>query len=170
MKKSLLLFALIAACSSTMAFACPQQGGFPPPPPGAFRPCCHKPHCAPKPPKFNIEEKLNLTDEQKAQAKQLRMDTRKQMQPIMEAIQTKYEQKEIIKRNRKLTAKAQCEEVEKLNKEINELKRQAHDLRVKNAKDFEALLTPEQKAELKKIKEQARKDRAERFKKVEAKK
>jgi Spy/CpxP family protein refolding chaperone len=163
MKRKLLLATLIALGSTTMAFASPQQNGNCPPPPAGFGcgdgPACQKP--CDRPPmnaKGNIEEKLKLTTEQKAKAKQLRMDAREQMQPIMEAIKTKQEQKEIIKRNQSLTAAAQCEQVEKLNKQISELKKQARDIRMKNEKDFESILTQKQKKQLDKIKEEARKN------------
>ena len=72
---------------------------------------------------------------------------------------------EIIKHNRSLTAAAQCEQVEKLNNQINELKRQARDIRIKNERDFEALLTAKQKKELAKIKENARKEMMKNHKK-----
>ena len=158
MKRQLLVMTLLALGTSTMAFAGePKKCPCPPPPCGA--PCCHKPdHRPPAHPKVNIEEKLKLTPEQKEQAKTLRMNTREQMRPIMEAIKTKQEQKEIIKQNKSLTAEAQCQQVENLNKQIFELKKQARDLRLKNEKDFEAILTPKQKAQLDKIKADARKE------------
>lgn len=165
MKKKLLMLSLLAACTSTMAFACPEGNHCPPPPGfGPHGPACHKP-CCPPPPKCNLDEKLKLTEAQKEQAKALRMQSREQMRPIMEAIKTKHEQKEIIKRNRNMTAEAQCEQVEKLNAQISELKKQAHDLRVKNEKDFEAILTPKQKAEFNKLKQERRKEMAKNFKK-----
>ena len=122
----------------------------------------HKP---PMPPKMNLDEQLKLTDEQKAQAKELRMQAREQMKPIVEALKTKQEQKQIIKRNQSLTAEAQCEQVEKLNAEIVELKKQAREIRLKNQKDFEAILTEKQKKELQKIKTNARKEMMKKHKK-----
>ncbi len=165
MKKKLLMLGLVAACTSTMAFACP-DGKCPPPP---CRPCgpdagFHRP-CCPPPPMHNLDEKLKLTTAQKEKAKALRMETREQMRPIMEAIKTKHEQKEIIKHNRNMTATAQCEQVAKLNAEISELEKQAHDLRIKNEKDFESILTQKQKNEFNKLKQQQRKQMAKNFKK-----
>ena len=97
MKKTLLSTLLVLGLTTTAAMAgpckcgCPvcsegPQGG---PPPFA----CHKP-CGKMPPKVNMDEKLKLTDKQKEQAKQLRMQGREQMEPIMNAIRTKQEQKE----------------------------------------------------------------------------
>lgn len=169
--KKLLLMSLVTLCGTTMAFASPDFGNCPPPfhkccepgrhccPPDHF---CDKPNCPP--PMCNLDEKLKLTEVQKEKAKSLRMETREQMRPIMEAIKTKQEQKEIIKHNRNLTAAAQCEQVEKLNNQISELKKQAHDLRVKNEKDFEAILTPKQKSEFNKLKEERKKELQKNFK------
>lgn len=166
MKKNLLMLGLIAACISTMstaAFACPDGDFCPPPPPGCHGPACHKPHCCP-PPRVMIDERLKLTDAQKEQAKALRLKTREEMRPILQAIHTKCEQKEAIKRNQNMKAEAQCAQIEKLNNEIYALKKQAEDLRLQNKKDFEAILTPEQKEELKKIKAEARKHKFEKCK------
>ncbi|MCD8378457.1 MAG: Spy/CpxP family protein refolding chaperone [Candidatus Gastranaerophilales bacterium] len=166
MKKTLLAAAILVM-STTMAYAGPQ--GEPPmgPPPaghGDRPPCCEKPGCKPPAPKVDMEKKLKLTPDQIAKAKALRMDSREQMRPIMDAIKTKTEQKEIIKHNQSLTAEAQCEQVEILNNQINELKKQAHEIRIKNERDFEALLTAKQKKELDKIKANAKKDMVKQHK------
>lgn len=163
MKKTLLLAAIIALGSS-MVYAnpkAPNDGGFPPPPPCASAPkdMVKGPKCD-RPPKIDIEKKLKLTEEQKAKAKALRAETREQMRPVMEAIRTKTEQKEIIKNNKNMTAEAQCEQVEKLNKQISELRKQARDLRLKNERDFESILTQKQKKTLDKIKADAKKNMA----------
>ena len=164
MKKTLLLATLLTIGASTMAWAGPQgcpacgpQGGqqFGPPPCGM-----HRPENCVKPPKGDIEKKLKLTDEQKARAKQLRMQGRAQMEPIMNAIHTKVEQKEVIKRSNDLKTEAKLAQIEKLNNEINVLQRQARDLRLRNERDFEAILTVKQKKELDKIKSDARKNMA----------
>ena len=47
---------------------------------------------------ITVEQKLKLTPDQKARAKALRMEAREQMRPIIEAIKTKKEQKEISAR------------------------------------------------------------------------
>lgn len=161
MKKTLLLAALLTIGASTMAYAgecCPVgHGGFPPPPNGG-QPCMGKPCCKHKPPKINMDEKLKLTDKQKEQAKQLRMQGREEMEPIMNAIHTKFEQKELIKRSTDIKTEAKLEQIEKLNAQIDALKKQARDLRLKNERDFEAILTPAQKKELDKIKAEAKKN------------
>ena len=161
MKKTLLLATLLVFGASTMAYAgegcCPVcKPGVPPAQGG--KPCMGKPCCKHQPPKINMDEKLKLTDKQKEQAKQLRKQGREQMEPIMNAIKTKYEQKELIKRSNDITTEAKLEQIEKLNSQINTLHKQAHDLRLKNERDFEAILTAKQKKELDKIKADARKN------------
>ena len=98
------------------------------------------------------------------------MQSREQMEPIMEAIKTKHEQKELIKRSQKLTPEAQAEQIEQINKQIFGLKKQARDLRLKNERDFESILTAIQKKELAKIKENAKKDMVKNKKSAPTKK
>jgi Spy/CpxP family protein refolding chaperone len=160
MKKTLLLATTLLFFGATIANAgegcCPVcKPGFPAPHGNA---CMQKPCCKHHPPKVNMDEKLKLTDKQKEQAKQLRQQGREEMEPIMNAIRTKHEQKELIKRSKDITTEAKLEQVEKLNNQINALHKQAHDLRLKNQRDFEAILTPAQKKELDKIKADARKN------------
>lgn len=171
MKKTLLLATILTLGATTMAYAGPQgcpcggpQGGAPfgPPPCGM-----HKPNCQ-RPPKVNLDKKLKLTDDQKAKAKEQRMQTREQMEPIMNAIRTKHEQKELIKRSKDITTEAKVEQIEKLNNQINALNKQARDLRLKNERDFESLLTTKQKKELDKIKADRKKEMAKRMSKKSA--
>lgn len=162
MKKTLLLAALLALSGTITVNAqegCPMgQGGFPPHPGGCKPPCMDQPCCKKHPPKINIDEKLKLTDKQKEQAKQLRAQGREQMEPIMNAIRIKFEQKELLKKSTDITTEAKLEQIEKLDNQIFVLKKQAHDLRLKNERDFEAILTSKQKKELDKIKSDVRKN------------
>ena len=161
MKKTLLMAAILTLGATTVAYAgCPcgnGQCGCPAgAPPKAGKPCVQRPGNFQRPPRVNMDEKLNLTDDQKAKAKELRMQGREQMRPIMEAIRTKQEQKALIKRSTDITTEAKLEQIEKLNNQINALHKQAHDLRLKNERDFEAILTSKQKKELDKIKSEAK--------------
>ena len=56
------------------------------------------------------------------------------------------------------TKKEQIEMIDKLNEEIGSLKRQIHEIQIKNMKDFESLLTAKQKKTLDKIKMESRRD------------
>ena len=169
MKKTLLLAAILTLGASTMAYAGPQgcpcdchKG------PQGCPPCgMHKPDGMKRPPRINLDEKLKLTEQQKVKAKEIRMQGREEMEPIMNAIKTKHEQKEIIKRSTDITTEAKLEQVEKLNNQINALKKQARDLRLKNERDFEAILTTAQKKELDKLKAEGKKKAMERKQKAQ---
>lgn len=160
MKKTLLLATILTLGATTMAYAgCPYekaQGECPAGAPPKGCPAMHKPGEFQRPPRVNMDEKLKLTDEQKAKAKEQRMQSREQMRPIMEAIRTKQEQKALIKKSTDITTEAKLEQIEKLNSQINDLHKQAHDLRLKNERDFESILTSKQKKELDKIKSEAK--------------
>ena len=158
MKKTLLLATILTLGATTMAYAgpqgCPGGGpqGFPPPPCGMHKPCKK---C---PPRINLDEKLKLTEQQKAKAKEIRMQGRDEMEPIMNAIKTKHEQKQLIKHSKDITTEAKLEQIEKLNNQINALQKQARDLRMKNEKEFESILTASQKKQLDKLKEEGKKN------------
>ena len=104
-----------------------------------------------------FEKRLKLTDEQKAQAKELRQKAHEQMKPIIEKIKEKRQEIEAVKRSR-MAVEMQQEKIAELQKEIRVLKRAAHELRMQNMKDFEAILTKKQLKELKKMKEEGRKN------------
>lgn len=104
-----------------------------------------------------FEKRLKLTDEQKAQAKELRQKAHEQMKPIMEKMKEKRQEIEAVKRSR-MAVEMQQEKIAELQKEIRALKRAAHELRMQNMKDFEAILTKKQLKELKKMKEEGRKN------------
>jgi hypothetical protein len=69
----------------------------------------------------------------------------------------KHEEIEAVKRS-KLAPEAQAEKIVELRKECKELKHQAREIQIKNMKEFESILTDKQKKELKKIKEEGRKN------------
>ena len=79
-----------------------------------------------------LADKLKLTEEQRAKAKQMREDSRKKIKPLM--------------------------------KELKEIRKKIDDIRKENMKDFEEILTPEQKAEFEKHKLE-RKEHYKKFKK-----
>lgn len=111
-----------------------------------------------------FENRLKLTDEQKAQAKEIRQKGIEQMKPIMEKIKEKHQEAEAVKRSR-IAVEMQQEKLAQIHKEIRALKRQAHELRMQNMKEFESILTKKQQKELKKMKEEGRKNFEKRHKK-----
>ena len=112
----------------------------------------------------DFENRLKLTDEQKAQAKEIRQKGIEQMKPIMEKIKEKRAEAEAVKRSR-MAVEMQQEKLAQIHKEIVALKREAHELRMQNMKDFESILTKKQQKELKKMKEEGRKNFEKRHKK-----
>ena len=103
-----------------------------------------------------FEKRLKLTEEQKVKIKELQQNGREQMKPIIEQIQAKRQEAEAVRRSR-IAVEMQQEKLAEIQKDIQALKKQAHELRMQNMKDFEAILTKKQQKELKKMKEEGRK-------------
>ena len=104
-----------------------------------------------RPPMPNLEEELNLTDAQKAKAKENRIQGRKEMKPIMDEIRTKKEAiLDIIDSD--LSKEKQQEKITALQKEIKELYVKANTIREKNMAEFEKILTKKQKAKFEELK------------------
>lgn len=127
---------------------------------------CQRP---PKGPDFakrnaEFEKRLKLTDEQKAKAEAIRKKGFEQMKPVMQKIHEKKGEIEGIKKSKLLERDKQAQ-IEELQKQIGALKRSAHELRMQNMKEFEAILTSKQLKELKKMKEEGRKKFDKEFKK-----
>ncbi len=106
-----------------------------------------------RPPMPNLEEELNLTEAQKAKAKENRIQGRKEMKPIMDEIRAKKEAiLDIVDSD--LSKEKQQEKITVLQKEIKDLYVKANTIREKNMAEFEKILTKEQKtkfAEIKKL-------------------
>lgn len=114
--------------------------------------------------KAEFEKRLNLTDEQKAKAKEIRQKGHDQMEPIMEQIKAKHQEIKTIRMSR-MAVEMQQEKINEIRSELRKLNKQAHDLRMQNMKEFESILTAKQQKELKKMKEEGRKNFEKNFKK-----
>lgn len=151
--KKLLVTAGLVMLTASAAMACPQGeppcpcGNCPPPP------CAHKP----APPKMDLDKKLNLTEAQKAKAKEIRMQGAKEIHPLFEQLKSKQEQKQALLSSQ-INKKEQIEMIDNLNTDISVLKKQIHEVRIKNMKEFESILTPKQKATLDNLKMESRKN------------
>lgn len=119
-----------------------------------------------KPPKKmerpNLDERLKLTQEQKAKAHQIRMKGHEQMKPIFEKIKADKAEIRKIAEDTKLTQDKKDKKINALEADILKLRQEARKLRMQNTKEFEAILTEDQKAEFEKIKEEGRKMREQR--------
>jgi len=164
MKKLLILTAALVL-TGTQVFAtetCPiKQGPCPidkmeAPAPGIWAPPCKRMH---KPP-FDIQkisEDLNLNKKQQESLKQLHDKEVEAIKPLKEQIKVKNQQIEEIC-NERLTVKERQEKLAPVHKEIRELRKQIHDIRMQGKKDFEALLTDKQVKKLQQLKEERRKE------------
>lgn len=104
----------------------------------------------------SFEKRLNLTEEQKTKAKKIHEKGAKQMKSLMDKkIKLKKEIDAIKKSDIDETKKH--EQISKKFKEMRKLDKKAHEIRKQNGKDFEKILTTEQKNELAKMKSEGRK-------------
>ena len=169
LKKSLIMASVMVFASSAMCFAGETAVQTTVDTPSAVSaPAAPEVKKPPRNPEFKkrqeaFEKRLKLTDEQKAQAKELRQKSFEQMKPIMEKIKEKHQEIDAVKRSR-MAVEMQQEKLAELHKELKALKRAAHELRMQNMKDFEAILTKKQLKELKKMKEEGRKNFEKRHK------
>lgn len=104
-----------------------------------------------------LDERLNLTEEQKKQAFEIRMEGHKKIKPIFEKIKNKKAEIKTIVEDTKLSESQKEKKINAIEIEIVKLKQEARKVRFENTKQFEAILTQEQKAEFKKIKEEGKK-------------
>ena len=100
----------------------------------------------------NLEEQLNLSEAQKQQARQNRIQGRKEMKPIMDEIRAK---KEAIMDvfDSELSDDKKQEQIKALQSELKDLHKKANTLREKNMQNFEKILTKEQKTKFEQIKQ-----------------
>ncbi len=104
-----------------------------------------------------FEQKLGLTEAQKAQIKELRIQGHKKMKPVIEQIKLKKQEAKVVKLSR-ISVEMQEEKLAVIDKEIAKLEKQAKEIRKQNMKDFESILTKDQKKILKQMKKEGRKN------------
>lgn len=102
-----------------------------------------------------FEQRLNLTDKQKEQARAIHQKGREQIKPIVAQIEQKRQEIEAVRLSR-IDTKTQEERINKLIEEINELDKKAHEIRKANSHEFEKILTKKQKNELAQMKAEGR--------------
>lgn len=154
MKKTLILAGISTfLLSSTMAFATTV--------PETAQPAkCTQGAKMQSPKRPNIDERLKLTEEQKTQAHAIRMKGHEKIKPVIDQIKAKRQEADAVKRSR-IAVQEQEKRLAAIKTDIKKLKEEARAIRQENTKEFEAILTPEQKTEFAKIKAEGR----EKFKK-----
>lgn len=104
-----------------------------------------------------FEQRLGLTEEQKQKSKDLRLEGREKIKPVIEQIKSRENEKDIIKKS-DLDEKTREEKLNAIDTDLKTLHKQAHDIRVENMKNFEDILSPEQKKTLKEMKHEGRQE------------
>ena len=104
-----------------------------------------------------FEQKLGLTEAQKIKARELRIQGRQKMKPVLEEIKAKKQEARMVKMSR-IAVQMQEEKLAQIDKELAVLEKKANEIRKQNMKDFEAILTKDQKKILKNMKKEGRKN------------
>ena len=103
----------------------------------------------------SFEKRLNLTDKQKEKAKKIHQKGAKQMNPLMEKRNELRKEINAIKKSDLDETKKQ-EQISQKFKQMRSIDKKAQDIRKSNSKEFEKILTKEQKSELEKMKAEGR--------------
>ena len=102
--------------------------------------------------KAEFEKRLNLTEEQKAQIEINKQKDKEKIKPIIDKLHQKKLDYMLLESNSEIDEQTKIKQKEELQNEIKELKFQADNCRKENMKNFEAILSEEQKVEFEKIK------------------
>jgi Spy/CpxP family protein refolding chaperone len=103
-----------------------------------------------------FERRLGLTEVQKLKARQIRIQGQEKLKPVMEQIREKRQAAEAVRLSR-ISVQAQEEKLAEIDADLKVLEKQAQEIRKQNMKDFEAILTKQQKKTLKEMKNEGRK-------------
>lgn len=102
-----------------------------------------------------FERRLNLTEVQKLKAREIRRTGHEKLTPIFEEIKSKKQEAEMIRRSR-MAVQMQEEKLTVIDAELKVLEKKANDIRRANMKEFESILTRQQKKALKQMKKEGR--------------
>lgn len=114
--------------------------------------------------KAEMDARLKLTDEQKSIIEKNRQESRQKMKPLFEDLKIKKMKLNELN-NSTLSKEEKDKQINALKADINDLRAKLHKLREENMKNFEAVLTPQQKIEFKKMGQEHKKHKHEKFKK-----
>ena len=103
-----------------------------------------------------FEKRLGLTEVQKLKARQVRIKGHEELRPVIEQIIAKKQEAEMIRRSR-IAVQVQEERLSAIDKDLAVLEKKAKEIRKKNMKEFESILTREQRKILKNMKKEGRK-------------
>ena len=102
-----------------------------------------------------FEQRLELTEEQIQKSKELRLEGREKIKPVVEKIKAREREIQMVRQSN-LDEKTQETKINSLHSDLRSLHKQAHDIKVENMKQFENILTVEQRKTLKEMKQEGR--------------
>ena len=102
-----------------------------------------------------FERRLELTEVQKLKARQIRQSGHEKLAPVFEQIKAKKQEAEMIRRSR-MAVQMQEEKLTVIDNELRVLEKQANEIRKANMREFESILTRQQKKTLKQMKKEGR--------------
>ena len=114
--------------------------------------------------KIEFENRLGLTDEQKKQIELHKQKDREAIKPILDEMHQKRLELRKLKEAQNLSNEEVTKKTDELKSQIKELKVKADTLRQENMKNFENILTDEQKIEFEKIKKEQKAEMEKRRK------
>ena len=102
-----------------------------------------------------FEKKLGLTEAQKEQARNIRFKGHMELGPVIQEIKLKKQEERMVKMSR-IAVVDQEKKLAKIDLELKALEKKAQDVRKKNMKEFESILTKKQRKILKDMKKEGR--------------
>ncbi len=112
--------------------------------------------------KAEMDKRLNLTDEQKQKLDKNREADKKKMEPIINSIRAKKAQIRTISESG-ISDAEKSKKIDALRADIKKDREKLHEIREANMQKFESILTPAQKTELQKMKQEREVKMKEKF-------
>ena len=103
-----------------------------------------------------FEKRLGLTEVQKLKAGEIRRAGYEKIKPVIDEIKNKKQEAEMIRRSR-MAVQMQEEKLTEIDTELQALEKKANEIKKANMKEFESILTWQQKRTLKQMKKEGRK-------------
>lgn len=152
LRKYLLVLMLMIA---PFAYGAPNNDMFPPQHKQGTEGQPHRPYDRNAEAREMFAKRLNLTDEQKQTLDKYRQEDMAEIKPVLQDMFAKRNEYDLITASNMPAIEKEAKMI-KLKGEMKDLKAKADEMRSKNMKRFESVLTEEQKAEFEKIKAERR--------------
>ena len=103
-----------------------------------------------------FEKRLGLTEEQKIKAREIRIKGHENLEPVIREMIAKKQEAKMVKMSR-IAVQVQEERLAEIDAQLKVLEKRAHNIKKQNMKEFESILTKQQKRTLKEMKKEGRK-------------